>query len=669
MKFLSVTFHIQWSTVTLLLSYLSQGTGSGAGEGAGTQVGIGGGDSNALVVGMSGLTFDMLVNDANDVAGISQLCEAGNSLSLAALEDTLRESRVRAGNNSDFIAVHYSNAVVIMSNCVALEDAKQVVLESLEMGYYEILKCLVHCPIWEDEGQKHWFWAKIHGTPAFEKTVWGQHQFNWDELWKKTMREDDVECYGEIRGASFIDKLPEKKLREYIIRLDAINILNRFHPELTREIAMDVELVVKHGPKRIIELIMETVYDLHPFTSHIAPHTVKSIKALQYLFFFDYNQIPRGCLKIENHQLAIQDKYVKWLIKNGCLPLLKDLCQWNTDLEFIQRVVNQTFFVGSVDALKWLHETGKMAFPAKDLVCTAVDHGHLRAVEWLVAKFRFQVDWTSVVKSVKPDLFSFECIRYIRDHIGVIMPDDYCPMFLAAEGNLDGLQAVLNGAAGPWKRLAKVAAITGQVNVLKWVHATSKTIPSFDSVEMACKMGHHSVLVWMFEVARTQIVPFHENGKISALGCILYAAMNNQQEAMEWILGHPLDGVLPSMKEVMRLHDEDISDETRMVVFDWIASKTEAIEPTAMLCVAELGHLQRFRELCEKGQPVTARVAEQAAFYCKINILEAIYEIDPSLVCKWGILELIEIGEGSLWKSTALNWLRKKCLLLSRHEK
>jgi hypothetical protein len=273
-----------------------------------------------------------------------------------------------------------------------------------------------------------------------------------------------------------------------------------------------------------------------------------------------------------------------------------------------------------------------------------------------------------VVKSVKLDLFTFESIRYIRDHTDAIMPDSYIPMSLAAEGNLGGLQDLLKGGSVdtfPWKSVASIAAITGRLNILEWVHTLSAATPSSDSVETACKLGHHAVLVWIFDVAHTQIVPFSENGKISALGCILYAAMHNQREAMDWILKHPLANVLPRMEDAIRLQDENITYETQKVVLEWIASKSREdieSEPTVMLCAAQQGHLQSFRELYEKGQPVTAVIAERAAFYRRINILEAIYEIDPSLVCKWDIFDLVSIGDGRFWKNAALDWLRKKCL-------
>lgn len=292
--------------------------------------------------------------------------------------------------------------------------------------------------------QRHWFWVKIHGTPAFDKAVWDLQQFDWDMLWEKILSKDDYEFYAMLLNASSLAKLPNDKLREFIIMFDAINILTHFHPEMIRKIAINVNSIIKHVPARIIDHIVYSIQDLHRNTSHVAPRAVKSSKALQYLFYIGYNRIPKHCLLLKDNMPTVNEACAEWLVKRNCLSLLQEMFQAIPEFEedHYDDLCISAFENGSLEVLDWLHMKNRMKCPKQSLVSKIAESGHLETIKWLLIKFGDQINWNFVANdccySIDPKVS-----KHLRDNAGVTLSRKATLCLLAESGNLRGLQIAL----------------------------------------------------------------------------------------------------------------------------------------------------------------------------------------------------------------------------------
>jgi hypothetical protein len=201
-----------------------------------------------------------------------------------------------------------------------------------------------------------------------------------------------------MRDELSLKGLSRDELSEYIIVFDATNILNRFHPNLIRAIAENVNLIIEYGPPRIIDQIIDSIQDLHPGTSHVAPRDVKSAKALHYLFHIGYNRVPKLCLRLNNRIPTVHVGCAKWLTENNSLSLLKEMFQGNPDFEYSHDdLCNLAIGNGSLDVLKWLHAKKKMQCPKEWDVGDAARSGNLETIQWVFTEFKDQIDWEDVI--------------------------------------------------------------------------------------------------------------------------------------------------------------------------------------------------------------------------------------------------------------------------------
>ncbi|PJF17701.1 hypothetical protein PSACC_02486 [Paramicrosporidium saccamoebae] len=165
---------------------------------------------------------------------------------------------------------------------------------------------------------------------------------------------------------------------------------------------------------------------------------------------------------------------------------------------------------GSLDVIKWLHEEEKMQCPATYLVSTLATSGNLETIKWLFGTFENLIDWNTVVMWSYKNNNSHKVLKYLRDEANVVLPRESAVWLLAAEGEWQVLNSVLEELYPeldfPWRDIANSAAQSGRTDILQKIYDVSGILPSLQVIEKACKMGHNSVLSWAFGVDRTHIV-------------------------------------------------------------------------------------------------------------------------------------------------------------------
>jgi hypothetical protein len=359
---------------------------------------------------------------------------------------------------------------------------------------------------------------------------------------------------------------------------------------------------------------------------------------------------------------------VRWLAKNNCLSLFEEMFQHNPDFKYdYYRLYRCVIDAGSLDVAKWLHDTNRVQCPDKDSTETATREGHLEVIKWIVAEFRDQIDWKSVIEETYSSWCSHKVVEYIESKVNVTLEPEIALYRLAAKGDLTGLQTALSELPDnfPWQYVANGAARGGHADIVQWVDKESpKILPESDAIEDACNMGDFSVLTKVYEIVSTRVVPEYEYGKIDAMKCFLYAAMHKNSEAMGWILNNPLNDKLLNAKD-MYFYNSNVPEEAYIRAFEMIAKANgcAVVDQEMMLHAARLGHVKVFQWLREQGLAITTRVTMGAAFRCKVEILKATHAIDPLLVCTVDVanaaVKFIEI-----WKFNVLDWMHKTCKIL-----
>jgi hypothetical protein len=437
---------------------------------------------------------------------------------------------------------------------------------------------------------------------------------------------------------------------------------------MINEIATSTTLIVEYGPPRVIDQIVNSTQNLILDTSHISPRDVTSASALQYLLHIGYSQIPKLCLRLNNGVPTIHTGCAKWLAKNNCLSLLKEMFQHNPDFEDeFDELYYSSIKAGSLDVAKWLHDEKGMQRLSEDSVIGATQKGHLDTIEWIVDEFKNQINWKSVIKESYSYWRSHKVIDYIESKVNVTLEPEIALYRLAVKGDLTGLQTALSKSPGdfPWQSVADGAARGGHAEIVQWVHDNSSSVhPTSDAVENACQMGNFSVLKMVYKIDSSQVVSGYERGKVNVLRCFLYAAMHNKSEEMEWILNNPLKDKLPSASD-MYSYGIDVLEEVYLRAFKQIAeTKGRAVfDQEMMLDAAIRGHVKVFQWLHEQGLAITAEVANLAAQWSKVEILKAIHTTNSSLVCT------VEIANAAvmfpnMWKFNVLDWMHKTCEIL-----
>ncbi|PJF19233.1 hypothetical protein PSACC_00972 [Paramicrosporidium saccamoebae] len=408
MRLPRMVHRILWPAVIPLVLFLSQGMGSHV---AGTD----GNDENLSLVGLT-TSIGSLYIDPSSVTNVKELMEMGSRMNLKSLDSYLHKSREDAGDDSLLIAEHYREALVLMTACPALRNFEEAVQQALDTRCYKVLKCFTQRTNWGDEAQKHWFWAKIYRTRAFDLGMWEKQQFMWKNFWQTVFKVDNPNFYMMVINELSLKDISDHDIRKCIIMSDAVNILNSYYPDMAKGIEKNVSLMVEHMPARIMKQIVISDKDLLPDTTHIAPHAVKTAEVLYYLIRIGYTRIPKLCLRLTNGAPTIDTRCDVWLTEHNCLSLLQEMFQENPNYECSHNLLcTRAIASGSLDVLAWLNEMKEMDVPSLSLVADAVDLGHSNTVEWAFTKFKDQIDWDRVIGYSCKNNDSCRIIRSLRD--------------------------------------------------------------------------------------------------------------------------------------------------------------------------------------------------------------------------------------------------------------
>jgi hypothetical protein len=491
----------------------------------------------------------------------------------------------------------------------------------------------------------------IADTPASNPAAW------MDELRGLVFKKDDIEYYKKKCKKASLNELLKYEVCEYIIVFDAINILNRFYPDMVKASANNVDLMAEYSSERIIKQLT------------LPPHVVKSAEQLQKLLNAGYDQIPAFCLLTKNNKSpSIRPDCAEWLAEHNCLSLFKEMLQHNPDYKYkYDWIYNSAIRKGSIDVAKWLHDERGMQRLFKDSVIAATQKGHLETIKWIVTELKCPIDWENVIEHAYKFWRSHKVIEYLEGKVNITLKPEIALYRLAVKGDSQGLQTALSKLTGdfPWQDVADGAARGGHADIVQWVHDKSNSVlPSSNAVECACEMSNFSVLKKVYGIDSTRVVSGYGRGKVNVLKCFLYAAMHNKSEEMEWISNNPLKDEL-SIASDMYPYGSDVPDEAYLRALKQIAeTKGRAVVDQGMMQVAaRRGHVRVFQWLHEQGRPVTAEAAMWAAGSNKVKILKAIHAIDPLLVCTVEIANAA-VGSSKVWKYNVLDWMHKTCKIL-----
>jgi hypothetical protein len=167
---------------------------------------------------------------------------------------------------------------------------------------------------------------------------------------------------------------------------------------------------------------------------------------------------------------------------------------------------------------------------------------------------------------------------------------------------------------------------------------------------------HESFAVDSTRIESTEKVPGS-----TALECIVYAAMQNNQKEMNWILENALKSVLPGLSAIYS-QLPNVSDEVQLRVLEWAASKKEKfeVEPAMMERAIGLNHAKVLQWLHKQGLSITNEIVALAAESNKLESLKAIHAIDSSLVCTEKVSITAVKGFGRQRHDVA-HWIWKTC--------
>ncbi|PJF18773.1 Kinesin-like protein [Paramicrosporidium saccamoebae] len=415
----------------------------------------------------------------------------------------------------------------------------------------------------------HTEYAKSY--PLVSSDLLNGQDYDWLQFWEVAFKVDNPRLYNTLLHTPVVGKIIRENLHTKIIEHNASAIFSSLDPIEAREVAMAVDLIIKHAPEQVIRWIVFSVHDLVVDTR--------------------YKQLPGRCLRTKYDQPEVHGRCAPWLAKRNCLSLMKqmfrDFPYYSYDYKKLEYIaINK----GSLDVLQWLVKKGKIDCLCLDSVNRAVDRGQLEVVKWALATFEHQIDWGLVAKNAYHGRNSHKIMKYFHKHTKFPLSFEGTVRLLAANGNLDKLKCELKNSKGtfPWNIVTKYAAQDGHIHVLEWANKETKEkiLPTASDLEGACMNGHFIVLCWISVLK--QDLPYKMTDY--AVLYLYKAAQSYHQETMDWILSELLGGLLPPMAPMYN-GQKKLREDVHLRVLKWITLYDAAkIEPIMMLKAAEFGH-------------------------------------------------------------------------------